>query len=471
MKIQRKATKCFSILLALLLTLALVPALQTYAAGDSQTLLNWGFSDLKYLTLTIDTEPISREYWDGGDPNFYNETVIINSGTTLTISVNPELMMLSAADDDDLLEGLEIRFRPEGGDFTTVTDLLIYGNYNYFRGREDRPLHSLMLLGVESWDENAESLSVSFVLDTSGVLTIKNSNFFYDGAPWFNFILAGETVEIPTTNCTTVSETAVITNNNGTVNISIQNIVRESTIQIDNSNYWENGSTETTLYWLPSSGTMLSFTSTDSNPNLGFNMIYLILEDGKYRADLIGSWDWIVNDDGSIGNWVDVNLMAYLENREQRIMAFAAPSWEWVVCFGFSDEEPPTQQPAAPTAQNAQANSITVLYNDEIINFTQPPTERNGFLFYPLEDVLDAFSGGHGWNPDTFTVFGEKNGNIVEIPLRDLSYWVNGSMLDVANELMPFVENERTYVYLDLIVEGFGLSVDWNGEARTISIR
>lgn len=322
MKIQRKITKLVSTALALILTFALVPVLHTNATEDSPyILLNWGYSDLKYLTLTIDTEPILREHWTGGDPNFFNETVIISSGTTLTISVNPEMMMLAAVDDDDLFEALEIRFRPEGGDFDSVTELLTYGNYNYFRGREGRPLHSLMLLGVESWDESAESLSVSFVLETSGVLIIKNSNMFYDGAPWFNIVLADGTAQAPA---------------------------------------------------------------------------------------------------------------------------------------------------AAPATQD---NGITVLYNGEVIDFTQPPTERHGFAFYPLEDVMYAFAGGHGWNPDTFVVSGEKNGNLVEIPLRDLAYWVNGSMLNVADELMPFVENERTYVYLDFIVEGFGLTVEWDGETRTISIR
>ncbi|MDR1703365.1 MAG: phosphodiester glycosidase family protein [Clostridiales bacterium] len=114
---------------------------------------------------------------------------------------------------------------------------------------------------------------------------------------------------------------------------------------------------------------------------------------------------------------------------------------------------------------------ITVLYNGVQIEFTQPSVEKNGYVFYPLEDVFAAFSSnGHVWDGDTFTVYGELNGNKVEIPLRAPSYVVNGLHLDIAQELLPFVENERTYVYLDYIVVGLGLTVAWDGATKTISI-
>jgi hypothetical protein len=114
---------------------------------------------------------------------------------------------------------------------------------------------------------------------------------------------------------------------------------------------------------------------------------------------------------------------------------------------------------------------ITVLYNGSKIEFTRSSMERNGYVFYPLEDILQAFSGGHGWDGETFTVSGELNGNKVEIPLRSLEYRVNGAKLEVPPELLPFIENERTYVYLDFIVEGLGLTVSWDSDTKTISIK
>jgi hypothetical protein len=125
-------------------------------------------------------------------------------------------------------------------------------------------------------------------------------------------------------------------------------------------------------------------------------------------------------------------------------------------------------QEAAPEAVLEQAQ--TVLYNGTKIEFTKPMIERNGYMFFPLEDALAALCGGHSWNGETFVLAGELNGNKVEVPIKDLSYVVNGSKLDIAPELAPFVENERAYVYLDFIAEGLGLSVAWDGDTKTLSI-
>jgi hypothetical protein len=122
-------------------------------------------------------------------------------------------------------------------------------------------------------------------------------------------------------------------------------------------------------------------------------------------------------------------------------------------------------------ASQPAAVDITVIFNGEIIDFTQPPVEKGGYVFYALEDVFAAVLGGHGWDGATSTLYGELNGNKIEIPLTALSYWVNGVKLDVADYLLPFVQNERVYVILDFIVEGLGLSTDWDGETRTVTIK
>ncbi|MDR1705202.1 MAG: copper amine oxidase N-terminal domain-containing protein [Clostridiales bacterium] len=131
------------------------------------------------------------------------------------------------------------------------------------------------------------------------------------------------------------------------------------------------------------------------------------------------------------------------------------------------DTGAPAEQPAEASAP---VTDVTVLYNGVKVEFTQPPVQKNGYVFYPLEDVFTGFGAVQGWDGETFTFSGQLNGSTVEIPLRDLSYWVNGAKLDVAAELTPFIENERTYVYLDYIVEGLGLSVAWDGVIKTIAI-
>jgi len=123
-----------------------------------------------------------------------------------------------------------------------------------------------------------------------------------------------------------------------------------------------------------------------------------------------------------------------------------------------------------PPGEIPEDFGITVMYNGVVINFSKPPLEHHGYIFYPLEDVLEVFSGGHIWNEETFVISGEFDGNRVDIPLLMPGYIVNGINLDIPAELAPFHDNERTYVYLDFIAEGFGLPVKWDGETRTIFI-
>jgi hypothetical protein len=97
---------------------------------------------------------------------------------------------------------------------------------------------------------------------------------------------------------------------------------------------------------------------------------------------------------------------------------------------------------------------FSVSFNGVNVDLALPTAERNGHTFYPLEGLLEALGLSVGWNAEAFTVYAENNGNTVEIPLRALGYWINGVKLDAPAELAPFVENGKTYVYLDYIIQG-----------------
>jgi hypothetical protein len=70
----------------------------------------------------------------------------------------------------------------------------------------------------------------------------------------------------------------------------------------------------------------------------------------------------------------------------------------------------------------------------------------------------------------TNVVYGESGNNRVEVKLNELTYWINGEKLDADERLMPFLHDDRTYVYLDYIVEGLGLSVHWDCDTRILAI-
>ena len=91
-------------------------------------------------------------------------------------------------------------------------------------------------------------------------------------------------------------------------------------------------------------------------------------------------------------------------------------------------------------------------------------------MFYLMDDVFHTFSNIVSRNNLTSTHSGERNGNVVEIPMNDLSYWVNGSRSSSAPELLPFVHDGEVYVYMDIVVRGLGLSLRWDGAARMMFI-
>jgi len=122
---------------------------------------------------------------------------------------------------------------------------------------------------------------------------------------------------------------------------------------------------------------------------------------------------------------------------------------------------------ASPT-YTAFANGIAVLFNDTEIQFSQPPIERHGFLFHPLEDILEAI--GATWTADRLNIRGELNGNTLHVPTGNLRYNVNGARFQVPRELEPIIYNDVVYVYIDVIIDAFGMSSSWDGGTRSLVI-
>jgi hypothetical protein len=208
---------------------------------------------------------------------------------------------------------------------------------------------------------------------------------------------------------------------------------------------------------------------------------WVILGEGteNYIFELIGKYG-VVDIHGNIVIPFDYDAIHYsmdtfevgigemVWNGERESWEFVG-EWNEITVSGTSFNNQPEQTTPAQTA--LATDGITVVYNGNPINFIHPQIERNGFIFHSLEEILIAITGGQGWNGETSTVYGEFNGNKVEIPLNNLSYWVNGVKLDTAPELAPFVEGIGVYVYIGYIIEGLGLSEEWDGATRTLTVK
>jgi hypothetical protein len=117
-----------------------------------------------------------------------------------------------------------------------------------------------------------------------------------------------------------------------------------------------------------------------------------------------------------------------------------------------------------------QQADINVVYNNRPLSFNPPAIVRGDYVFFPIEELLAGMCSDHIWNPNNFTVIGVLGDRRIEIPLMDLAYISNGFRLDVPGYLLPFVYNERTYVYLDYIALSLGFDVQWNETTKTIYI-
>jgi hypothetical protein len=118
----------------------------------------------------------------------------------------------------------------------------------------------------------------------------------------------------------------------------------------------------------------------------------------------------------------------------------------------------------------AQLPKTTLKYQNYPVTLIEPLTEKNGYIFYPFVDLMSCLLADVSLDRETRIMTGKLNGNVIEIPLESPNYWVNGTKLDVAPELLPFIEGDYTYVYLDVVLESLGLSVSWDANTNTISV-
>lgn len=144
-----------------------------------------------------------------------------------------------------------------------------------------------------------------------------------------------------------------------------------------------------------------------------------------------------------------------------------------VVILIYVTTQPVMAQNMSNQAQHGQIYEeaeIHVVYNGTTLSFEPPAVVKDGYVFFPIENLLLGIGVVHGWDQSSFTVTGTVGNRKLEIPLNSLSYIADGKKLDVPDGLLPFVLNERTYVYLDYIAQVFELDVSWNGETNTIII-
>ena len=110
-----------------------------------------------------------------------------------------------------------------------------------------------------------------------------------------------------------------------------------------------------------------------------------------------------------------------------------------------------------------------VRLNGRLVDFDdQFPIIEDGRTLIPVRKVSEILGAKVEWNGDTREARISMNGTTITVPLDSDEAFIDGQAypLDVPAKLV----NDRTVVPLRFIAESLGVTVDWNGDTRTVVI-
>lgn len=128
------------------------------------------------------------------------------------------------------------------------------------------------------------------------------------------------------------------------------------------------------------------------------------------------------------------------------------------------------QAPIDGSNQNntPQNNAIKVFVNGNRVRFDTDPVLRNDTTLVGFRAILEALGAEVSWDGETKTVTAVGNGVTITLKINSTKADVNGQSYDLL--AAPEIINDSTLVPVRFLSEQLGMKVDWDGEARTISI-
>jgi hypothetical protein len=118
----------------------------------------------------------------------------------------------------------------------------------------------------------------------------------------------------------------------------------------------------------------------------------------------------------------------------------------------------------------ANAQDINVVINGQPVQFTgTPPQELNGSVLVPLRGVFEQLGADVQYNPQTKTIFAQKDSTSVSLALGSSTAYVNNQPEQLAQA--PAVIVGTTLVPLRFVAEAFGAYVEWQPQTKTVQIQ
>ncbi|MBO5408486.1 MAG: WG repeat-containing protein [Clostridia bacterium] len=113
-------------------------------------------------------------------------------------------------------------------------------------------------------------------------------------------------------------------------------------------------------------------------------------------------------------------------------------------------------------------DSIRVLLNGQEIAFDVPPRMINDRTMVPLRVIFEALGANVDWKDEIRTVTAVKENITIRLTVDEAVMYVNDT--PVSLDSPACIVNDRTLVPLRGVSEAFGISVDWFGDKRTVTI-
>lgn len=122
---------------------------------------------------------------------------------------------------------------------------------------------------------------------------------------------------------------------------------------------------------------------------------------------------------------------------------------------------------AMPVGAQAPAN-ITVLVDNQPVQFDVPPQMAYGRVLVPLRGVFERLGASVVWTDQTQTVLAQRGATSVSLVIGQTQAMINGQ--PVAIDVPPMVVGGRTMVPLRFVSQALGSTVNWDANTSTVAI-
>ncbi len=123
---------------------------------------------------------------------------------------------------------------------------------------------------------------------------------------------------------------------------------------------------------------------------------------------------------------------------------------------------------AVAAEESGEANKVYVYFDNELMEFEVEPFIEKGSTQVPFRPIFEKLGLEIGWDADTKTVTGEREGLSIALQIGSKTAVVNGEELEMA--VAPVLKNGYTFIPLRFVIEHSDKDVSWHGRERVVYI-